>query len=473
MPGKQFDISHAGLGLGFLGGCSMFNRFLTSFVLLSFTTSALAALSPRERMLYVGKNATEAKMRFQFAVEMISEGEPKKSEIENQIEKQVKHLFGPMGEARVKAVPKADHKISRVSYPKEISERVWTVSYDYEGTIVLENGPEEKYNIVLPVNPSTIYRAGERPLFRRKNPCTDEDHNSEDDFWYFWNPSKPGCRLREGQDYKTITTSVERFENTKITYPEYDRLVRNTDGKNKIMISTFLGMDDPDKYSWDAMRSRDINADNYRDIRRSLLNMGFVQKGDPWTRAELSEYLGWKVNNLPYIEEFTLKTKRATILVRMFFGPTAYGEENDVFHWLYKDALENSSIMIYDGHSGLGGNLEISAIEEAQEFKIKPSRDYQLYFFNSCSSYTYYNAQYFSRKVTTRDPRGTKDLDIFANGLATFFSVMHDTNFSLVRAVVNWAEGKGSTSYQVLAKEIDSDNLFSVIGDDDNPTEAE
>ena len=127
--------------------------------------------------------------------------------------------------------------------------------------------------------------------------------------------------------------------------------------------------------------------------------------------------------------------------------------------------------MIYDGHSGLGGHLDLADIESTEQFKITPDPSrYQIYFFNSCTSYTYFNTDYFARKQTSADPRGTKNLDILANGLATAFDVMHDTNLALLRAIDAWSSGKAKTSYQELAAQIDSENLFGVIGDEDNPT---
>lgn len=57
--------------------------------------------------------------------------------------------------------------------------------------------------------------------------------------------------------------------------------------------------------------------------------------------------------------------------------------------------------MIYNGHSGLGGHLDLKAIADLQGFRIAPNKNrYQIYFFNSCTSYTYDNTTYFNRKRT-------------------------------------------------------------------------
>ena len=105
------------------------------------------------------------------------------------------------------------------------------------------------------------------------------------------------------------------------------------------------------------------------------------------------------------------------------------------------------------------------------KFRFDPNR-YQIFFFNSCSSYTYYNTLYFNRKRDGRrglDAKGTLNLDILANGSSTEFGV--ETDLDLVKAVILWARIGQWTSYQTLARRLDVGNLFAVNGDEDNPTQ--
>jgi hypothetical protein len=79
---------------------------------------------------------------------------------------------------------------------------------------------------------------------------------------------------------------------------------------------------------------------------------------------------------------------------------------------------------------------------------------------------------YFDRKKTSSDPNGTKKLDIFTNGLSTYFSTMQTSNAALATALeasLQYATtGTAYVSYQTLAKQIDSENLFGINGDEDN-----
>ena len=68
---------------------------------------------------------------------------------------------------------------------------------------------------------------------------------------------------------------------------------------------------------------------------------------------------------------------------------------------------------------------------------------------------------------------GSKNLDVITNGLATYFSVIDDTDYYLIDAITEWAQGGRVFSYQELADISDTNNLYGVNGDEDNPTDAD
>lgn len=426
----------------------------------------VGTLEAKERKLYVGKDSSEAVMTFQHHVELKSRSKPTEDAAREQIGQQLTHLFGPMGESAIRAVPRGDEEVSDVEVLPLDKKGIYDVRYRYRGTIVLQNGPNEEYEVLLPVNPDTIYKAG-FPEGSDTNPCTDHHYQSEGDFWYFWNPSNYGCPLQAGRDYEIVKAKIERKANTEKTYPEYARLVN---AQGEIVMTVLMGMDDPAN-GRDPNTSSDINADNFRQIRRTLLSeLGFESK--KLTKDEIAVITGSASRKPPYVEEFTKKSETAGLVIRVFFGPSGIDQDSSAFHYYLKDALENSSVLMYDGHSGLGGHLDLASIEETEGFKIRPDKKrYQIYYFNSCSSYPYYNTMYFARKKTRADQRGSKNLDIVTNGLATYFSVMHDTNIALIRAIDAWMTTGVRLSYQAFVNEADSGNLLGVNGDEDNPTE--
>ncbi len=440
----------------------MFNKLLlvtsASMVLMS---SSFAATMQRknEKKLYVGSNSTEAKLTYIGVVEYDSTKTPSEKTMRNVIESQVEHTIGPMSAAQYTAVPKGDHVISDVKIQSKTGS-TFKIEYTYTGTVVLENGPKTTYDIILAKNPAKIYEAS---FVGDVSPCTDEHYQSEGDFWYFWNPNQAGCKLKKDKDYIIAKAKVERFENTTKSYPEYHNL---PDENGNITIHMMFGMDDSAK-GRNPLTSGDINAHIYRDFRDYLIENGYT--GKKWTAAEINKIAKTKDGAAPYVETFT----KGMISYRFFFGPSAIDEDSLAFHWFYKDAIENASVMLYGGHSGLGGHLDLAAIEQnlGEEIKFNKKR-YQIFFFDSCTSYKYYNTQYFERKMTAKDPKGSKKLDIFTNGLATYFHVMPESNRAIAIAfekALGYAQaGNGFVSYQSLAKQIDSDNLFGINGDEDN-----
>jgi len=126
----------------------------------------------------------------------------------------------------------------------------------------------------------------------------------------------------------------------------------------------------------------------------------------------------------------------------------------------FSEALSNSQIVAYDGHSGLGGNLEYDRFDLG-----KLSNQYQIFFFNGCSSYPYFNQMYFNQK-----PAGKKNLEIITAGLPTLTS----TSTTNMMAFLNPFIHGRIHSYQTLMRSIERSNgeestyLMGVNGDEDN-----
>lgn len=450
---------------------------ITCFYLLSSCSST----GIQRRVAFVSKKATEATLNFSWWVEMDSDKKPTVAEAKEQVNEQVQHMFGPMERADRMAAPKEDHLITlKASDIEKIGEGHWRIAYDYEGTIVLQNGPRNKYKFALPVDPDKIFQAA---MSGSVNHCTDEHYQSEGDFWYFWAPKGwgkdeyPKCPLRSNEngkieadeDYEIVTGEIDRIKKARTTYPEYDRLAV----KNVIDVHFFYGMDEPSG-AIDPYKSNDLNAESYKSVVRDLREMGFDIRR--WNKDEIDAiYPPASRNGKVFVEEAVKEYSGGLkVRARLFFGQSGIDEKSVGFHHFYCDALRNASVMVYNGHSGLGGHLDLDAIADSVPGCNPSKKRYQVYFFNSCTSYTYYNASYLNRKRVKGkkkvDPSGTKNLDIMANGLSTAFDIMHDTDMSLVKAIDKYASGGTWISWQKLAREIDSDNLFTVNGDEDNPT---
>lgn len=435
----------------------------------------------KERLKYAAKNSTEAWLSFRYFVDYGASSDSEAS-AKRAIRKQLLHLYGPMGDGKQAGVPKGNHKLTNLRIERRNGAGAnFRAHYTYRGKIAVEKGNDADYTVILPRNPATIYQASlDRDGF---NPCTDEEYQGEEDFWYFWNPvQNAACQslLKAGVHYDVLDArkhglKLERIRNTTLSFPRYAKLVRRMGerGQKYIRMDVLFGMDDP-RRGRNPWTSRDINAPNFRSIVELLEKRGF-ERARTWTKADFERLIREYEYEDPYVLEMKKETKSGiTLFVRLFFGPSGIDEDSTAFHYFLKQAIETSSVLIYAGHSGLGGHLKLRILEQAYGFRIEPPRDqYQIYFMNGCTTYSYYNEMFFDRKATSADPEGTKNLEVVTNGLDTYFTVINKIDFYLFNAVANWAEGEGALSYQKLAVRSDSGNLYGVNGDEDNPTTEE
>lgn len=437
----------------------------------SFCAAALLLASPFAHA-YTGAENREATMTFAAKLEL--DGAPSEREARDEIELQVKHLFGAMTNADSPGVPKNDHRIEIVSFlPAPKSRGRFEVAYRYVGTVLVKADRREGFTLYLPTSPRTI--ATDSP-----KACTDADESEPEYFWYFWSPDREGCRLVEGRDYLKVTAEIApknegRDPVKDPTFPEYERLAQIRGGKRVIPISVLIGKFESGT-SGKPLRSRDEGARQFAKMRAELLAMGFTEseitKKEIKAIAKLARERGEleraNVGGYPYARLFAKETREGTMEVRLYYGDsTDQGAKG--FFILYQDALQHDAMVIYDGHSGLGDYLSLANLK--RDRGISPAADpsiYQIFYFNSCTSYAYYNDAYFRWKASKADPKGTKQLDIITNGLSTGYADQ-DTNMVLVKAVHAWATEGRRSNYTALANLLELENLTGVNGDEDNP----
>lgn len=436
-------------------------------LLFALSIHVLADGSSRQRSA-VGKFSKEVVMTFQGTVEVSGAAPTYPGLLREQVEKQLRFLFGWMTEGPAPGAPKGDHRLTEMKMARK-SDGTLVVAYTYAGTVIVRRDQGTWYDVLLPVNPDTIYSSG---LVGQRNLCGDPEFPAVGDYWFAWEPRRRGCPLREGRDYKVFRARLSAVARPKTTYPEYGRLA---DAQGNIRIDFLMGKDDGE-HQRDPNRSRDENANNFRKIRNALVTAGW--QSEVWSDQRIRAVIGPAVSSdrLPYVESLSKIVRQAgtgqeyRLFVRFFYGRTEAEADSTPFHWYLKDALENAAVVVYDGHSGIGSYLDLPEIERRGGFRFLPPKDrYQIYYFNSCNSYTHYNTMFFGRKMSPRDPGGTKNLDIITAGLSTYFDRGFESNLAFIAAIEAWAGGRARLSYQQLTPRMDTGNLLAVNGDDDNP----
>lgn len=377
--------------------------------------------------------------------------EPIRSEMLELINWQVQHMFGTFTEhpdyaknpgiVHGRGVPKIKGaKLDR-------ARGVVRVTYSFEDKVifkkkVLANG-DTTIKFVLPRDPSTIYAKGV-PTGSYENKCTDEHYNSEGDFWYFWNPKRSGCPLTD-EDLVVVEAELKPIPNTTSTYPYYDKILGDNGNGRTLRIVYLVGIDE-------NFRAGDLGRGTFNEAFDALKQLGFKVTSDSSARKK-----NMTVSHNDFDVELTLQL---------------VDPHSQLFLEAAADGLENADVFIYDGHSGLGGYLNLERFEDELGRKLKLSRSKsQIFYFNGCSTFAYYNADYFKLKSTTQDPEGRKNLDIITTSIGATFDIGARHDLVLIDALIS---GK-RPSWQKIMDDIykvdrSQTALTHVNGDEDNPT---
>jgi hypothetical protein len=424
------------------------------------------ALGPLVAQAYYGRHSTEAILTYDAWLDVPDE--LKKREVEESIDEQIQYLVGDFQSESFRE-KNGYYGMTGEDYDFQITGEGPSPTYGnkrffyrYKGKVIFAKKifrggkATRSVPIRLPLDLDVYYRSTKRD----KNHCTDPVFNGYEDFWYFWDPDKEKCPLKDNsQDVIRIEGTLKLLENTKNTYPEYDRLFADNGNGSDFEVSIFLGY--ITQYNIEKPSPRDEGAINYQALSDELSDLGFEIIDEKNGFRLLSNGREAQGANLYRVFEKEISTPLGKKLARIkvLLADTSYEARDGTFHAYFVPALENSDIMIYDGHSELGAALGFEHLPPVRFNKKK----YQIFFFNGCNSYPYYNAEYISRKG------GSQNLEVITAGLPTLVSSGVSNTMSFLNGFVS---GK-TISYQTLISRLEASNedmtyLFGVSGDEDN-----
>lgn len=430
-------------------------RYMIAFILilLTFHNANANPLSEKASLLeYYGHDHSEAHVNLSGYVIIEQATAPLKSHIDPVIAIQMRYMLGLMRSRSLHAAalyPKWSSTITEIT--KLPGANGFLVKYNLKTKGIFSNG-KVQYSFTLPINPKKLFAVSQ-------GKCSVKP-SEESNFWYHWEPTLTNCPLRETVDYFITHSNLTPIKNTEKSYPEYSRLV---DASKVIKVTMFFGFEKYGYQNW-TPSGTDWGIRGFNQAREFLKNSGFSEA--ILTAQQVASLYKAKDRFIPYISEFTFKGSTATIRIRLILCDTGINHNSTAFHFLLKDSLQQESVIVYNGHSGIGHNLDLSHIEKLRGIKFVMSPKYQIVFLGSCIPYSYYTEIFFNRKKNQSDPTGSRHLDILSYGKEALFGNKEDQAF--IKALTTYAVSGEKQSYQQIINS-SPNYFFGVNGDEDNP----
>ena len=319
------------------------------------------------------------------------------------------HIFGYMQSPAVVAEFGINHRTLGVGAPRlplsyqilsdKRSKGLRTISYKVSGSMLLHKQmiqtlvKEGTWHITLPYDLDNFY----------DDRCTDPYYASFGDFWYFHDPLRAGCEhLTEGPLATQVAVRINSVKNhRKDASAELDK-IRGDNGNGELFqITTING------FSEDAKNKEDEGRQGFEEMNQWFREQGFKE-------TILARYENRPVHQF---EKVFRKRNGEVVRTRItrLLAETGVASKNVTFSKFFKNAVKTADIVIYAGHSGLGGNLDISSIEEKAGPLEFDRRKHQIFFFDGCSTYSYFLDMFAVQKTKGQ-------IKIMTNALLSYFA---------------------------------------------------
>jgi hypothetical protein len=267
----------------------------------------------------------------------------------------------------------------------------------------------------------------------------------QETFWHDFDPKAAGCTLEDADVVRTRATIAPHPQTTEGKYPEYDQ-VWNDDALDVVAVFGIISSNTP--------------ADEGARTREKLLaEVSASLQGAQRTEAPATPGV---------IHESTVtgtirrdgRDRRVNVTAFLVQEASSAGQG---FYGRYEAATAKADLVVYEGHSGLGANINALARNTGAQ-----AGKYQLVYLFGCQTLAYLEPTMHEKRIALngaeRDPEGTKFLDVIANGLPAYGDDGRST-IGLYRALLDPSAPK---TFNQLIDGISSLHLVTVFGEHDN-----
>lgn len=292
--------------------------------------------------------------------------------------------------------------------------------------------------------------AGQDAFFRKygSTQCTDPfAHDNETGiYWYYYRPEQSGCTLAAGDVIKPKATVKVSPENTKNTYPEYDKIWAD----DVLNVVSIFG-----KFEDGATTASDVGVWSHghfvSTMRHELPNAVVTPANTPDSPG---------VANPDVTIESTLANGKKVKITSFLVDNVREG--GAAFEARYNALSGDADLIVYNGHAGLGQNVRALA----RMGTFKPNK-YQIVYMNGCDTFAYVDgtlAQTRAR-LNPSDPTGTKFMEILTNSMPPNWESLPNNTMSFIRDL-NKIEAP--VKYTDILSHFDQSGFVTVTGDEDN-----
>lgn len=276
----------------------------------------------------------------------------------------------------------------------------------------------ESTNIVQVVNPCAMSEVADYPHPRF--------------YWYFWNPFERGkdernqrfdCRdtLREGSHYLMAKAKVTAVKDAQASVLNVKPFLQNRTQPLKISILFgFSKNEDYSLFSPAEVRSLIDRVFNASELEVAKRLLPYRSKKYDWALDKFLIFL-WTLKHMADLERYstevtedyvgflihgTFQHSQKPFRIKAYVGTSKPKlEQAKRYLQIFKEALNRDDIIIYSGHSGLGGNLshggftqKLQTLTVAAKNEAMPAPEelhYQILLLNGCYTYSYFPPRNF------------------------------------------------------------------------------
>ncbi len=267
------------------------------------------------------------------------------------------------------------------------------------------------------------------------------------DFWHDWNPKFDGCTIDDADVHRSKATVKKSATETTGKFPEYD-LIWNDNELDVVAIFGLISGAESESDEGVGEFNRFIAGS------KNLLGGASVK-----TNKKSSSVL----RDTTITGTVMVAGQKRPVKIDVLLVNEMQSVGSD-FDKRYDPISEKADLIMYDGHAGLGKNVNALA----RKGKVTAGK-YQLVLLNGCQTFAYIDTAITDRRVAANgaatDPNGTKFLDVMGNALPGFANNLASMSLSLLGAATKPESPK---SFNDLMNGMPTEHLVVVFGEEDN-----